>query len=233
MALATDSMITKPKMRRTAIVVGVLFLVQTSSYLFGDALFRSAVEPVDFLSNLDENQVRIGVFLQFVNTAAVIGIGVLMFPILRRFREGMALGYTATKIMEAALLLVSAVFALLVVSASQYPTAEVADASQVHVLGMLSVEGYDLAFQLAMISLGAGSLFFMYILYEFNLVPRALSLLGAVGYVALFVSGWLEIAGSDIALVLYAPGALFELLFPLWLIFRGFNESAVAAASAR
>lgn len=232
MTLTESPTVVKPRSRRTATIVGVLFLVQTGSYLFGDALFRSAVEPVDFLANLNEGQVQIGVFLQFVNTVAVVGIGVLMFPVLRRYRESMALGYTATKILEAALLLVSGVFALLVVPMSrEYLTAEVADASQLQILSVLTVEGYTLAFQLAMIALGAGSLLFMYVLYEFELVPRALSLLGALGYVALFASGWLEIAGSDIAMVLYAPGALFELAFPLWLIFRGFNGSAVVGGA--
>jgi hypothetical protein len=31
---------------------------------------------------------------------------------------------------------------------------------------------------------------------------------------------------------LYIPGGLFELIFPLWLIFRGFNAPAVTTRSA-
>lgn len=204
--------------RRTAIVVGVLFLVQTASYLIGDTLVRSAVEAGADLSDIGASGVRAGVFLQFVNVTAVIGIGVLMFPILKRFRESIALGYTATKIMEAALLLVSALFALLILPIGQAAT----DGAQA--LSALSMEAYDLAFQLAMIALGAGSLLFMYVLYKFRLVPRALSLLGAVGYVGLFVSGWLTIAGWEMATVLYVPGAVFELALPIWLIVKGFHE---------
>lgn len=206
--------------RKTAIVVGVLFLVQTASYLAGDTLVRAAVETGATVSETSATDVRVGVFLQFVNVTAVIGIGALMFPILKRFREGMALGYTATKIMEAALLLVSALFALLVLPIGQ------TTASGSQALGALSMEAYDLAFQLAMIALGAGSLFLIYVLYEFRLVPRVLSLLGAVGYVGLFASGWLTIAGWQMAALLYVPGALFELVLPIWLIVKGFREPA-------
>lgn len=207
--------------RKTAIVVGILFLVQTLSYLTGDALVRSAVENGVVGSDGGATAIRTGVFLQFVNVSAVVGIGTLMFPILRRFREGAALGYTTTKIMEAALLLVSALFALLVL-----PIGRSVAGTSMETLGSLSMDAYDLAFQLGMIALGAGSLLFMWVLYEFRLVPRTLSVLGAVGYVALFVSGWLTIAGSDMAAVLYIPGAAFELAFPIWLIVKGFNTSA-------
>jgi hypothetical protein len=218
--------------RKTAIVVGSLFLVQTASYLVGSALIDSAVGAPDDLSNLDATQVRIGVFLEFVNCAAVVGVGVLLFPVLRKYREGIALGYVGTKIIESAMLLVSALFALLLLPVAQeLMTANAANASQLQSLGTLAMEGYDLAFQLAMIALGAGSLLLCYILYQARLVPRALAVLGFVGYLALFASGWLEIAGHSASL-LYSPGGLFELIFPLWLIVRGFSAPTVAAGSA-
>ena len=202
--------------RRTAIAVGALILTATVSYLAGSALIDSALDATG--SDPNATQVRVGVFLEFVNAAAVVGVGVLLFPILRRYREGMALGYAATRIIESALLLTSALFALLLV----------ADGSELRTFGEFATEGRDLAFQLAMIALGLGSLLLCFILYEARLVPRALPLLGFVGYVALFASGWLEIGGRDAA-VLYIPGGLFELIFPLWLIAKGFNEPTAAA----
>ena len=202
--------------RKTAILVGVLFLIQTASYLAGDTLVRSAVETGAAVS--DTSEIRAGVFLQFINVSAVLGIGVLMFSILKRFHEAIALGYTATKIVEAALLLGSALSALLVLPISHTVT----DGTQ-GLVG-LSMEAYDLAFQLAMIALGAGSLLFMYGLFRFRLVPAVLPLLGAVGYVGLFLSGWLTIAGWEMATVLYVPGAVFELALPIWLIVKGFSD---------
>ena len=147
--------------------------------------------------------------LEFINSAAVVGIGLLLFLILRRYSEGMALGYAGSRIIESVLLLVGALSALL----------------------LLTLRWHDLTFQMAMIALGVGSLLLCYVLYKFRLVPRAISVLGFVGYIAIFAYGLLEIFGQNIGLVLFAPGAIFEIAFPLWLIVKGFNEPAGTARS--
>ena len=147
--------------------------------------------------------------LEFINSAAVVSIAVLLFPILRRYSEGMALGYAGSRIIESVLLLVGALSALL----------------------LLTLRWHDLTFQMAMIALGAGSLLLCYILYTAKLVPRAISVLGFVGYIALFVYALSEILGLNIGLVLFIPGAIFEIVFPLWLIVKGFNEPAGTARS--
>jgi len=197
--------------RKIAIAVGVLFFTATISYGVGNALIASALEAQDDLSSPNIAQIRIGVLLEFINSAAVVGIGVLLFPILRRYSEGMALGYAGSRIIESVLLLMGALSALL----------------------LLTLRWYDLAFQMAMIALGAGSLLLCYILYKNRLVPRVISVLGFVGYIALFAYGWSEIFGQNIGLVLFIPGAIFEIVFPLWLIVKGFNEPAVTARSVK
>jgi hypothetical protein len=195
--------------RGIAIVVGVLFFVATISYAVGNALITSALKAPDVLSNPNLAQIRIGVLLECIDAAAVVGIGLLLFLILRKYSEGMARGYAGSRFVEAVLLVVSALSALL----------------------LLTLTVYDLAFQIAMIALGAGSLLLCYVLYKFRLVPRALSVLGFVGYIAIFAYGLLEIFGQNIGLVLFAPGAIFEIAFPLWLIVKGFNEPAGTARS--
>ena len=197
--------------RRIAIAVGVLFFAATISYGVGNALIASALEAPDGLLNPNNTQIGIGVLLEFINSAAVIGIGVLLFPVLRRYSEGMALGYAGPRIIESVLLLVGALSALL----------------------LLTLRWHDLTFQIAMIALGAGSLLLCYILYTAKLVPRAISVLGFVGYIALFVYGLSEILGLNIGLVLFIPGGIFEIVFPLWLIVKGFNEPAVTARSVK
>jgi hypothetical protein len=197
--------------RKIAIAVGVLFFAATASYSVGNALIASALEAPDDLLDPNIAQIRVGVLLEFINSAAVVGIGVLLFPILREYSEGIALGYAGSRIIESVLLLVGALSALL----------------------LLTLEWHDLAFQMAMIVLGAASLLLCYILYRFRLVPRAISVLGFVGYIAIFAYGWLEISGQSIGLVLFIPGAVFEIVFPLWLIIKGFNEPAVTARSVK
>ncbi len=216
--------------RTTATAVGLLILTATVSYLVGSVLIESAVKDTNYLMGLDSTKVRVGALLEFVDAVAVVGIGVLLFPILRKHHEGFALGYAGTRIIESVLLLVSVISPLMLIALSQdYVQADAVRASNLQSLGSFAMSLYDLAFQMAMIALGTGSLLLCYILYKVRLIPRWLSAVGAVGYVALFASGWLEIFGYDTGNVLFVPGAIFELIFPIWLIAKGFNGPAVTA----
>src|SRR3712207_771177 len=84
-----------------------------------------------------------------------------------------------------------------------------------------------------MIALGLGSLPFCYLLYRARLVPRWMSVLGLVGYAALVAGSSLELFGNDLAMIHYLPGALFELVLPVWLIVRGFDSSAIVSRSVQ
>ena len=200
--------------RKTEIAVGALFFLATASYLVGSQLIAPALSAADGVLSLNSTQLRIGVLLEVVNAGAVVGIGVLLFPILRQYSDSGALGYAISRTIESVLLVVSALSALSLVTPGQ---------------GIAAASAYNLAFQMAMVALGAGSLVLCSMLYRFTLVPRALSLLGAVGYAALLVSGWIVLFGGDASPWLFAPGAIFEIVFPLWLIVRGFNSPALAA----
>jgi hypothetical protein len=61
-----------------------------------------------------------------------------------------------------------------------------------------------------------------------RLVPRALPILGLVGYAALFVGASLEALGlvdtmAGAGLAALVPGGLFEFVLPIWLFVRGFR----------
>ncbi len=216
--------------RKTALTVGVLILTATVSYLVGSVLIDAAVDDPNSLRGLESTKLRVGVFLEFVDAVAVVGIGVLLFPLLRKHHEGFALGYAGTRVIESVLLLVSVVGPLLLIALSRDSVgADAARASSLESLGSVAMNLHDLAFRMAMIALGTGSLLLCYVLYTARLVPRILAVLGAVGYAALFASGWLEIFGRESGNVLFVPGALFELLFPIWLIAKGFNAGTPVA----
>jgi Domain of unknown function (DUF4386) len=57
----------------------------------------------------------------------------------------------------------------------------VADASSFETLGALAVNGNFLAYNVAQAGLGLGSLFFCYLMFRTNLVPRFLAIWGLVG----------------------------------------------------
>ena len=101
--------------RKTAIFVGIFFLVGYGILLPGGFLVDSIIDTPDYLINISANssQVILGMFLEFLNAAAVVGIAVLMFPLLKTKNEALALGYAGSRIVESAILVVGNIFLLL------------------------------------------------------------------------------------------------------------------------
>lgn len=76
----------------------------------------------------------------------------------------------------------------LVIVSRSYTEAGAADPSYFETLGALAINGNFMAYNVAMVGLGLGSLFFCYLLFRSNLVPRFLAVWGLVGY-AVFAPG--------------------------------------------
>ncbi|CAM3848797.1 MULTISPECIES: DUF4386 domain-containing protein [Paenibacillus] len=93
-------------------------------------------------------------------------------------------------------------------------------------IGNVLLEAHSMLFQIAMIVLSLGSLLLCDVLYRSRLVPRFLSVIGFIGYAALLASSCLAIIGQDIGPVLYVPGAIFEVMFPIWIMVKGFRLHA-------
>ncbi len=205
-------------------------MLATLTYGVGSGMVDSVVGASDALSKIATNTqpMNLGAMLMLVNCLAVIAIGVLMFPIIKRHNEVVALGYAVTRAIEGTLLAVGVVGLLSLIPLSK----EWSGGSGLEALGAMAVGFNGWAFQVAMLILGVGSLFFCGLLYQTGLIPRPLALLGLLGYTALMVGAALELLGFNIGLLHFIPGGLFELLLPLWLLVYGFGSSVLTPAKA-
>jgi len=218
------------KEHKISIIIGALFFISTASFLIGDQLIASVIGQAEYLKNSSPNkgQIVLGAILQFINNFAVIGIGLMFLPILRKHNSNIAFLYMITRVVEGTLLFVSAISILSIIPLSeQYLKAAKTDIPYFETFGLLLKHAKYKAFQLAMIVFGFGSFFLCYLLYKTKLIPRVLSILGFIGYALLLVKILSEILGLGTGLeVLYLPGTLFELFMPLWIMIKGFNISA-------
>jgi len=220
--------------RMTARIVGILFLFATVTYMIGSGLLDSVLNAPDYLMNLYPNKTQVitGVLLEFIDAAAVVGIGLLLYPILKKHNKTIALGYAGVRIVEAVILIFGAIRTLSLITLSrEFIQAGAPEGSNFQALGASTIAESYLAYQMAMIVLGLGSLMFCYLLYKTILVPRLISILGIIGYAALFTGMLLEIFGFNLGLVLLIPSGLFELILPIWLIVKGFNSPAIPSGS--
>lgn len=214
-------------MSNFARVAGVLFLVSTGTYLIGNGLLGGVLQRPDFLANLymDRTNVITGVLLELINAVAVVGIAMMLYPILKKHDEPFALGYFGSRIIESVLLIISAAAPVLLITLSKFISAGTATSPLYEALGDVVIEAYTLSFQLAMVVLSLGSILLCKVLYRSKLVPRWLSITGFIGYTALLVSSCLAVAGIGTLSVLYIPGAVFELVFPIWILIKGFKST--------
>ncbi len=225
--------------RKIAIIVGVLFLIATATFMLGDSLVNSILDDPDYLNNVSENKTKviIGVLIAFIDGIAIVGIAVFMFPIFKKHNEPIALGYVGFRITEFAIILVYLISPLLLITLSQeYVKAGAPDASNFQTLGAVFQAVRFWAMQMIYIFNFLAGLMLSYLLYKSKLVPRFISVWGFIGYALLLPGTLLSMFGHiDMLgiLIIFAIGGLFEILLPIWLFVKGFNSSAIDSGSAK
>jgi len=193
--------------RKIAVTVGILFWLQMVTAMFGFSLIQ-AFEDGDTA----RTPLTVGVLLMMSSGIAVVGIGLLMYQVLKDVDRRLAFWYPVLRIVE------------FTVSA----------ALGVYLLTQLQVVPNHMLW--VYVPTGLGGLILAYLLFVSRLVPRPIAVLGIVGYASLFLGVPLDILGvldmnEGPGLGLLAPGGLFEFVFmPIWLIAKGFRSPQVRAS---
>ncbi|KHL95131.1 hypothetical protein QW71_14090 [Paenibacillus sp. IHB B 3415] len=216
-------------MNRNARVAGALFMVSTGAYMIGSGFLNPIIMQPELLTGLylDRTKLFAGLFLELINAIAVVGIAMLLYPVLKKYNEAFALGYFGFRIIESVILIISLTGPISFITLSKdFISEEASGRSYLQSIANLAVEAHFILFELAMIALSLGSLLLCYVLYRSKLIPRVLSVIGFIGYTGLLTSSCLAITGRDTGAVLYIPGAIFEIVLPLWLMVKGLNLRA-------
>ena len=196
--------------KKIAIIIGLLFLVSTLTFMIGSNLIQSF--QIDATRN--KSPLILGVILEIICGVTVAGIGVLMFPMLKLFNKRLALGYVVFRVIECTIIIVGGI----------------------HLLSLLKLMWkYEM---IIFVFTALGGLMFSYLLFQSKLIPRYFSGLGIIGYAMLLLGVVLDMfnifnINDGAGMLIYLPGGLFELFLPIWLFIKGFNPSVIAAVSDR
>ena len=217
--------------KKTAITVGVLFLTAIVTSLLGGGLLGSILNSPDFITNISSNKstIFIGVSAEIINGIAVIGIAVMLFPILKQFKESSALGYVGFRILESLFCIISAIIPLSLITLSEeYLKSGTSPATYFQTLGNLLITvRSNLAELLIPLFFSLGALLFYSLLYKTTLIPRFVSVWGFIGVVLVLSSIFIE-AAIIINMIFVLPIILNEIFLGIWLIVKGFNPLAIA-----
>lgn len=223
--------------RNAARIWGIFFILAFLSYGIGSGMIDAITGTPDFLSNANANNTSIivGVILiALVHTFVNIGLPVLLLPILKPFHKNLTYGYLSFAIASTTVIVVSALFLLLLIPLGDaYVKASSSAADYFVTIGDLLKMGGFYAYQIGMTIWGLGGLLFTSILYKSKIVSRVFSVWGFIGYIIFMVGTISELFGSGVGVMLAMPGGLFEISLSLWLIFKGFNASAMVSADIK
>jgi hypothetical protein len=226
--------------RKSGIVTGILFIVATAAGIL--SLFAGPIlDAPDYLTRISANEptVLTGAFLVFIMGWAGAGIGISMYPVLRKYNEGLALGAAGFRIIEGVFHCIGAVLILLLATLSrELIKAGPAGLAQFQNLGTLLREGRTWVGDVAALpSWCIGAYLYYSVFYKTRLVPRWLSLWGLAGITLTVAASVLVLFRqitpfSTAQLLMNLPIAPQEMVLAIWLIVKGFNPSATASAQA-
>lgn len=225
---------TKTTSRKISLAAGVLYLLTFVSIPIGFLYYSVLNDPNYIVGSGPDTPIIIGGILEIIVALAGIGTAVVLYPVLKRQNEAVALGFIGTRVLEASTIFADVVCLLAIVTLRRAGVG--ADGL---VTGKALVALYGL-FRLGQNLMPAvNDLLLGSLLYQSRLVPRVLPILGLIGAPLLIANTIVFMFGitSGPLFVLTGIGvlpiALFEFSLGVWLTVKGFNPSAVTSLSAK
>ena len=212
-------------------IVGVLYGILVESKLVVSG--NDAATASNILAN--ESLFRTGIVLVLIIYVSVVVASWALYVILRTVHENLALLAlllrSAEAIVGAATVLLS--FVVLYVLGDNGPSSAF-EPEQLHALAGRFLDVRTAGLDIVLIFIGVGATIFCYLLFKSNYIPKPLAAWGIFTYLSMLSLALVSILFPSHPLmlehVLYGVGALFELVFGLWLVFKGVDLQQWAPA---
>jgi hypothetical protein len=207
--------------RKAAVWIGVLYIIGTVGMVLSVVVTGAVLSGPEYLAQVaaEPNRVAVGALLLLAAGLALALVPVVFWPIGKRYSETLAMGYVVFRgALEAVIYIAGVLCWLLLIALSKQPeSGPVAD-----FVRTTETVIWD---QVGVIPFVLGALMFYFVLYQYRLVPRWLSVWALVGAALYIVSPIGSMFGLSLG-VFMAPLALQEMVMAVWLIAKGFNTVA-------
>jgi hypothetical protein len=226
-------------LRRVAFLGGLLYLITFAASIPARFFFLDPVlsDPDYILGPGADTRILVGGLLDMVNALACIGTAVVLFRVVKRQNETLALGFVTSRLLEAAIIAAGVVSLFAVVTLRQSGVAGADDASLVTV-GAALVAVYEWTFVFGPnVMACVNALLLGTLMYRSGLVPRIIPLIGLVGAPLLLASVTGIVFGThDLAAGIHvlagAPIFVWELSLGVYLVVKGFKPSPLTAGTS-
>ena len=222
--------------QRNARIFGVLFIITFLTSIPALALYQPVLDdPAAYIAgDGKDSQIYLGAFLELLLIIANVGTAVVLYPIVRRQNELLAIGYVAARVIECVFIAGGIIFVLGVVSLRK----DSPDAADLAV-SLAALKDWTFLFGPGFIVPFGNGLILGYLMYTSGLVPRRMAWLGLIGGPLLLFSSigtlfdWWD-AGTTVPALLVIPEFLWELSLGIYAAVWGFRRDApILSAGAR
>jgi hypothetical protein len=222
--------------RIAALAVGVLFILTFVTSIAGALAYGPVLSDPNYITGAGaDTRVFVGAFLELLLIITNIGCAVVLFPLLKRQNEALALGYVTARLVECAFIGIGLLSLLTIVTLRQ--GAGPADPGSLLVVGKSLVALHNWTFLLGpgfADGIGTG-LILGWLMYRSGLVSRRMALFGVIGGPLLAASGIAVLLGvipqgSALQGLATVPEIIWEAFLGLWLTFKGFRQAPILVA---
>ena len=217
-----------PSTRRTARIAGVWWLITFVTSIPALLLYDPLLNDANFiLTTGADARIQLGALLEVGLVISGIATAVVMYPVLKRQSQSIALGYVGCRIVESCMIAVGIVSVLSVLTLREDLAANAAGLGTV---GQALVAVHDATFLLGpAFCAGFGNgLLLGYLMYKSGLVPRRMALIGLIGgpisligATAVLFGAWEQTSSTQFLFTV--PEAVWELSLGIYLIVKGFR----------
>jgi Domain of unknown function (DUF4386) len=226
--------------RNYARAAGIFYLLTFVSSIPALILIGPILNDAGYVTSAGhDTRVIWGCLLDTVNALTAVGSAVAVYSVVKRQNGSMALGFVASRLVEAAVIMIGVVSLLAVVTMRQDFAGSGADAASATVTAnaLVDVRNWTFLFGPGLMPV-LNAVLFGTLLYKSRLVPRIIPTLGLIGAPLLFTAFIANLFGafdqvSAASFFLTLPIAVWELSVGIWMTFKGFRPEAVAALEAR
>ena len=200
----------------------ILAMIPTAILDIG-SLLKEANAIENFVAQ--EGVFRFAIFIEFLMFILVMVLSWVLYIILKPVNKNLAQFGLIFRFGEALLGCVVIMFYLAIImflSGAEY--LQVFEPEQQQALARFFLKLSGIGYYVLLVIMGIGAGVYCYLFYISNYIPKALSIWGMVSYTTMIIYGLINIALQDAPRELayaMAPGALFELIMGLWLVFKG------------
>jgi hypothetical protein len=220
--------------RKIAILVGIFYIIGTAAGVGSVLVTQPILSAPDYLSQIaaNANPMLLGALLVLTMGLPLALVPVLLYPILKRHDEILALAYVVFRgaLEMTCYIAMSICWLFLVLTSQEAAVAGTASLPALQSVGAVFMKGNDSIANILVIVFSLDAFMLYTILYRSKLIPRWLSIWGFIAIVMHFSTAFLllfRVVDMNTASLINMPIFFQEMVMAVWLIVKGFNPKAV------